>query len=99
MIEVMEADFMSPVLTARATMRTIDFQDVRQRRLVELILKNANTLLGALDGVNDFDDSRLIEKALMIVEKMALKQKEVTLEIALDEMEAVQDRINHATER
>jgi len=89
----MEADFASPVLTARVTVRAIDFNKPKQEKLVEMILANTNALLGAMDRVNDFENSQLLEQALAIVEKMVKEQQRTAIGIIAGKMA----EIDHAT--
>ena len=92
-VEVIEADFTSKVLTCRATTRVVDFKGDEQARLVELILGNANSLLEALDRVNDLENPKHVEAAFKFVEEMVIAQCNASPELTRKALAEVQDEI------
>ncbi len=88
-VEVIEAEFMSPVLLSKATVRLIDFKRERQEKLIGHILKNANLLLGTLDRVNDLENPAHLEAAIDVVEEMINAQEKAALQVTTDKLEAM----------
>ena len=85
-MEVMEAKFLSKELLCKATVRVFAPKRDEQRKLVEMILKNTETLLEALDGVSSLSDPEDALAAFTIVKKMAAAQIAVSLDIAMEEL-------------
>ena len=92
-VEVIEVEFKGRTLTCKAVIRAIGFKQEEQKKLIEQILSNANTLLSAIDAVNDIDNSKTVEEAFEIVKEIVAEQHKAAVVIAAQEMKKVQAKM------
>lgn len=92
-VEVMEAEFASRILICKATVRVVDFKNEEQAKLITLVLKNADTMLEALDGINELENPKHVADAFKLVEEVVVAQQNVAVDIMAKALEKTRNEI------